>query len=146
MTRIKNIYLPEDDQDDVFFFRYALQKIHPDYKLTVASDGHNLLEKLQSAPARPDLIFMDINMPVLNGLEALERLKTMPSLRATPIIVYSTSKNDTDILKAYKNGASSYLVKPLDIGSLEVLIAKVLSLDWKHYPKQKELCDFVLSL
>ncbi|MGQ2984993.1 response regulator [Flavobacterium sp.] len=141
---IRNIYLAEDDMDDVYFFKFALNKLKLKCNLIVANDGLELVSKLKNGQPEPDIIFVDINMPVMNGLETLDNIKKDPKFNTVPVIVYSTSQDPTDIKKAFKYGASSYLVKPFDLEGLEKLIAKVLSYDWEqHIPKQ--LSEFVIS-
>jgi len=141
---IQNIYLAEDDMDDVYFFRLILSKLKLNCNLIVANDGHELLCKLKNSPSDPDIILIDINMPVMNGLETLDKIKKNPKLHSVPVIIYSTSQNLTDVEKAFKCGASSYLIKPFDLESLEKLIAKVLSYDWKQYIPNK-ISEFVIS-
>ena len=83
---------------------------------------------------RPDLLIMDINMPIKNGLEALEEIKRDPKLRSLPVVMLTNSERDGDILRAYDLGACTYLVKPMTYQSF-VDIAKTFSLYWGRYAR-----------
>lgn len=144
-TYLRNIYLADDDRDDVDFFEYTLMKICPECKLTIAHNGEELVNKLQNVTIPPDLVFIDINMPLLSGLEALEKIKEFNFIKTTPIIVYSTSANEADVRKALEIGATSYVVKPPDIDKLSNLIEKILSLDWQSYVTPIDINEFILK-
>lgn len=126
----KNIFLADDDRDDVEFFTDALKEIGQGFDLTVACNGQELIEKLQARQNSPDIIFIDINMPVLDGIEALSLIKKDQELEMVPAVVYSTSSNTTHISRAYESGASSYFKKPSDFRSLKNELERILSIDW----------------
>lgn len=125
-----NIFLADDDCDDVLFFEYVLESICPNCQLTVASTGEELVGLLRDTNAIPDIVFVDVNMPVMGGLEALGIIKKIPKMAKVPVIIYSTSFNSNDIQKAMEYGASSYIVKPSDLEGLKKLIEKTLNTDW----------------
>lgn len=127
----KNIYLADDDSDDVEFFKDALNEITPDLQLIISSNGQELVDKLQSTSQLPDIIFIDINMPLMDGFEALSHLKKDNALSSIPTVIYSTSSNTNHISRAYELGASSYLKKPSDFKSLKNELERVLLIDWK---------------
>ena len=110
----------DDDTDDVRFTREALGSCQLDHDFHAVSDGVELLDYLNqqgdfsdaSAP-RPDLILLDLNMPRMSGLEALTEIKSDSSLRVIPIVVFSTSKADTDIALSYALRAASFIEKPV---------------------------------
>ena len=141
---LTNIYLADDDSDDVSFFKYALDNLGHDFKLNVASDGAELVEQLQSAKVPPDIILLDKNMPRMNGLEALRKLREMPLLQSTPIIIYSTSNSEMNAHEALLCGANSYLIKPSDINALQKIIRKVLTFNWSSFAIPKQIDEFVL--
>ena len=138
-----NIFLADDDCDDVDFFQFVVEKIHPDCNLTVFANGLDLTNALSAAAAIPDIIFLDVNMPIMNGFEALETIKGLPALVSVPVIVYSTSFNDHDIQQAMECGADSYIVKPSDLDGLKKLIERVLNTDWEALAQVKQE-EFVL--
>lgn len=127
----KNIFLADDDCDDVDFFTTALKDIPLNYELNVACDGKELIEKLSRTDKTPDIIFIDVNMPRMNGIDALSVIRNETPFTEIPVIVYSTSANETFIKKAYEAGASYYFTKPIDIKKLRDRIHNFLTMDWK---------------
>lgn len=116
MKRLK-ILLVEDNPDDVKITQRTLKKGNLKDELFVARDGKEALDFLNqrgdfpSVP-RPDLIFLDLNLPKVNGLEVLAEIKKSPQLRRIPVIVLTVSKSEEDRIRAYDSGASSYIQKP----------------------------------
>lgn len=141
----KNIYLADDDRDDVEFFTLALEEICSKCSLDVSGNGEELLHKLQAAATLPDIIFIDVNMPRVDGLSALEVIRKMPALDPVPVIVYSTSSNRVFISRAFENGASYYFIKPVSFDSLKEHIKKLLETDWENYATPNQLNQFILN-
>jgi len=81
-------------------------------------DGIALLQRLRLPGMRAALVLMDVNMPRMNGLETLAEMKADPRLAATPVVMFSVSRNDGDVRRAYQLGASSYVVKPIGLHEL----------------------------
>lgn len=133
MLTPKNIYLAEDDCDDVQFFTDALNEITPDTSLTVFCNGAELLKGLEDCKQLPDIIFVDINMPIMNGLEALALIGKSQAFKSIPVIISSTSSNMDNITEAYQLGASSYFKKPSDFSSLKEQLKGILLIDWKNF-------------
>jgi CheY-like chemotaxis protein len=114
------ILMADDDEDDVFLTRKALQAGGGRDVLRRVRDGAELVEYLwrrgrygqQGAAPRPDIILLDLNMPVKNGRQLLAEIKSDSELRQIPVIVLTTSSDRADIALSYALGASSYLVKP----------------------------------
>lgn len=105
------ILLVDDDSDDRFFFREALQMIDTDILCDTARDGEEALTKLYAVTEKPDIIFMDINMPVLDGNECLKKIQSNEKLRSIPVVMCSTSTNEDEIHRLQSLGAS-YIGKP----------------------------------
>lgn len=124
------IFLAEDDHDDIFLFEKALSTIGTGYRLSVYENGQELLDAVTGiAPRLPDLIFLDINMPVQTGLECLMNLRKMyPS--SVPVFLLSTAQDRLNIEQARKMGATGYLAKPAFTEDLGNLLTNVLSIDW----------------
>ncbi|MFP5438516.1 MAG: response regulator [Bacteroidia bacterium] len=134
MLRSKNIYLAEDDIDDVDFFKEALKDICPGCTLHVSGNGEELIEALDKGNPKPDIIFIDINMPKMDGIEALISMKSNGYLSNNiPVIIYSTSTNYDSIKRAYDNGANHYFTKPSSFGTLADKIKTFLSINWAGY-------------
>jgi CheY-like chemotaxis protein len=94
----KHIFYLDDDQDDLDLFESALQEVRPDFKLTTLLDSQLMIETLERVGV-PDLIILDINMPVKNGMECLRELRDLQAYQHIPIIIYSTSNAPSFALK-----------------------------------------------
>ncbi|HEX6915349.1 MAG TPA: response regulator, partial [Chitinophagaceae bacterium] len=105
MESIRSILLVDDDQDDQFVFAECLSGISKEIILQTANDGIDALEKLKAAEHKPDLIFIDLNMPRMNGKALLRELKSTATLSQVPVIVYSTSSSPEDLRDTKSLGA-----------------------------------------
>src|SRR5690242_4986721 len=107
--RIK-ILLLEDNPGDVALFEAAVRNS----KITVARTGEDALRSLRGGYT-PDVIVLDINVPVRTGLEVLGETKSHASLRMIPVVMFSGSDRPEDVQQAYKLGAAAYIIKPMDL-------------------------------
>jgi DNA-binding response OmpR family regulator len=127
-TAIKRVFLIDDDADDCEMFEQVITSLFPEtrigYTTSTESLFFNLLKFL------PDLIFLDINIPVKNGFEWLKELKEDNDLKRIPIIMYSCSDHPTDINVSYGLGAALYFHKPYTVKDMEKSVRFILSLDW----------------
>jgi len=111
--------MADDDPDDVEMFREALLIIDPSIVFYHAKDGRELLEILEDKkPEKPDIIFLDINMPVMSGWECLEELKKSKVSRDIPVIIYSTASYHKEVERAIGMGALCFFTKPTDFNQL----------------------------
>ena len=109
----RSILLIDDDADDQFVFADALNTVNPAISIELALDGMEALEKLSARETtRPHLIFVDLNMPRMNGKNFLREIKSLPDLNAIPVIIYSTSSNPADIAETKALGATDFITKP----------------------------------
>lgn len=133
MTKlIKSIILTDDDEDDRDIFRSALHTTHADITLHTFDDGEALRQYIcHDKTEMPQLIFLDINMPRLNGFECLTKLRAKYKPHELPVVMYTTSTQKADHEKALRLGANLYAHKPTDYHSLKILITKVLLIDWQ---------------
>lgn len=114
------ILLIDDDQDDTDLFVEALAEINPAITCYHAIDGRQALDKLLTKQIRrPDIIFLDINMPGMNGWQCLKSLKGQELLQQIPVIMYSTSSAQRDRDIATDLGALGFLTKPTDYRDLK---------------------------
>ncbi len=113
--------MADDDQDDCLLVSKAFKASRLCNDLRFVKDGEELMDYLhqrgkyadrRSRP-RPGLILLDLNMPKKDGREALREIKSDPDLRAIPIVVLTTSKEEEDVLRSYDLGANSYVTKPV---------------------------------
>ncbi|HEX8331442.1 MAG TPA: response regulator [Segetibacter sp.] len=122
-----NILIAEDDLDDLFLFKEALAEVLPVYNITHARNGLQCLSFLETMQS-PDVIFLDIRMPLKNGFQCLEVIKAHSSLCNIPVIMLSTSDNLDDVELSYKSGALLYLVKPTTTKFLVIALKGVFHL------------------
>ena len=124
------ILLADDDLDDCQLAKDALQESRLYNDLRLVHDGEALLDYLFqrgpfSAPGtapRPGVILLDLNMPLMDGREALAQIKASPDLRRIPVIVLTTSQSEADIYRSYDLGASSFISKPVTFSGLVELL------------------------
>lgn len=131
-TSLKYVYIADDDEDDRSFLSDAILEIEPTVQLKEALDGCHLLDILTglSAPL-PDIIFLDINMPKMDGFQCLEQIrKAEGALKDVKIIMFSTSSDPDNIERALLLGADFYAVKPNSYNLLKSFLLDVLKADW----------------
>jgi CheY-like chemotaxis protein len=109
--------------------RRAVRELKIANKLVVAGDGEEALALLDQDRELPCLILLDINMPRMNGIETLKRLKACPRLRRIPVVMLTTSKDAGDRLSSFDHCVAGYMVKPVDYERFLELM-RVLSLYW----------------
>ncbi len=131
------LLLADDDTDDCLFVQEAMDEARLSNKLEVVNDGEQLLDFLHRRGAYqtlageplPGLILLDLNMPRLDGREALTQIKNDPRLKSIPIVVLTTSKAEEDIIRSYDLGVNSYITKPVTFEGL-VNVMKGLGKYW----------------
>jgi CheY-like chemotaxis protein len=125
---MKDILLVDDDPDDVSLFHEALTEVNSLINFHSAKNGLKALELLLSAQAiTPDLIFLDINMPEMNGWRCLTELKSTPLLTQIPVIMFSTSATNKEEEKASSLGAIGIYQKPERFEELKHLLKAVIN-------------------
>lgn len=107
-----HIVLADDDVDDCLLTQEAFQSSGLSNTMTVVNNGEELLQYLKSNE-KPDLILLDLNMPCMDGFEALVEIKKNPELKSIPIIILTTSRAEEDVLKSYTLGVSGFVTKPV---------------------------------
>ena len=121
------IFLIDDDPEDCELFYEAVREVGSDFQCAHASDGKEGLSLLQNNPVRlPDFIFLDINMPAMNGKECLMHLKQHDKLRSIPVIMYSTTSNANEIKSFYNLGAHDFLIKPHNFSRLVEALRSII--------------------
>ena len=128
-AKLIRLLMAEDDPEDQMLVRKAFERARLANTLTMVNDGEELLDYLYRRGAhagapRPDLVLLDLNMPRVDGREALKVIKNDADLRTLPVIVLTTSSADEDIIRSYNLGVSSYIEKPVTFEKLvEVVTA-----------------------
>jgi two-component system, response regulator len=137
VRRNRLILLVEDNPDDVELTLLAFEEAHLEYEIVVAKDGQEALDYLFATgthegrdPARfPDVVLLDLNLPKVDGHEALRRLRADPRTHRLPVVVLSSSKWDRDVGRSYDAGANSFVQKAVDFTSF-VETARTLGGYW----------------
>lgn len=126
MTKNKVLFIVDDDVDDIQLFIEAVNEIDNSMGCSSAKNGEDALTKLQASDKLPDIIFLDLNMPKLDGKQCLVKLKKDPRLKDIPVVIYSTSSSPKDMEEMEKLGAIFYLVKPETFTDLCVQLARLI--------------------
>ena len=129
MNDMKSVLLVEDDIDDQMAFTQCIDKIQNASVFAVASNGQEALDKLENAIALPDIIFMDINMPCMNGLECLSALLKNPRTKHISIVMLSTDTTQESLTQII--GAKAFIKKPDDWQTLQVKIEQMVNMDFE---------------
>jgi len=121
MTQLRPILLAEDSPEDVELVCAALKKNNLANEVVVARDGAEALDFLyrrgefQSRNAElPIVMFLDLKMPKVDGLEVLRQMKSDDALRVIPVVMLTSSREEADLVKSYRLGVNAYVVKPVD--------------------------------
>jgi CheY-like chemotaxis protein len=117
-----DIVLVEDDTIDAEFVLRSLSQVVPENKVLIIRDGADCLEFLfgvgkfagRNIHLLPKVIFLDIKLPKVNGIEVLQTMKDDPQTRVIPVVIFTSSREEQDVEMCYSLGASSYIVKPAD--------------------------------
>lgn len=126
------ILLVEDNPGDVRLTQEALKEAKASNRMNVVADGEEALQYLRregrfADAVRPDLIFLDLNLPKKDGREVLAEIKSDPQLRSIPVVVLTTSNAELDILHAYDLHANCYITKPVDLDQFLHVVREIES-------------------
>jgi CheY-like chemotaxis protein len=124
--------LIDDDRDDQDIFRLALSDTGIPVKLDIANEGNSGLKKLASGP-RPDFVFLDLNMPHMDGKTCLTKIRKDPKLKDLPVIIYSTSSYIDDIRETRRLGATGFVTKPSNVNDLVEILGKILRNEYQFF-------------
>jgi CheY-like chemotaxis protein len=128
VRQIRQILVVDDDPDDQEIFSIGLRGIDPHIPYTFANDGAEAIEKLQNDSSfKPDFIFLDINMPRMNGVECLREIKDLKLAPESKIIINSTSLEPKMIAMCAALGADDFMIKPPTIKELRQMLIKVFN-------------------
>jgi len=119
-------FLIDNDEDDQEIFLLALQEIDPSITVAVADNGTDAINQLTDTGQIPSFIFIDMNMPAMNGRQCLEAIREMRHLASVPVYMYSTAANPRSIEEVKKLGATDFIVKPPSFKELTRLLAAIL--------------------
>lgn len=129
-SKLAHILLIEDNEGDILLTREAFEECKLNTEISIAKTGKEALDFLYKRghfldATKPDLILLDINIPVYNGHEVLNIIKNDDELKKIPVIILTTSSNPQDVDRAYENHCNSYVQKPLEIKAFLEAILKI---------------------
>lgn len=132
----KHILMVEDDERDIELMMTALADTNLANEIVVARDGAEALDYLMRrgdhagrAPGQPVVVFLDLKLPKVDGLQVLREIKQHPDLATIPVVIVTSSREDRDIVQGYKLGVNAYVVKPVGFKQFMAAIQE-LGLFW----------------
>jgi CheY-like chemotaxis protein len=125
------ILLVDDDVDDQFFFMDAIKSLNKPVECAVANNGIEAIHHLNKIPPPPSLIFLDLNMPKMNGFECLEKIKKLEQYRDIPVVIFSTSSNPKEKERTTRLGAKVFLTKTSNFRKLQKQLDDILKVELK---------------
>lgn len=142
--KIYNILLAEDDEDDFYIFNHAMSSILGPIQILHTSNGIMFSSIIQSQ-IRPDVIFLDINMPYKNGISCLKEIRSNPAFDKTRVVIYSTASQKREIDTCYALGANFYLIKPTDFSLTKLQLRDLLQNEYFKLSLQPSRDEFVMN-
>ncbi|ADY30292.1 MULTISPECIES: response regulator [Cellulophaga] len=144
---IMNIVLADDDSDDRLLFEEAIEEIDVKTNLSLFKDGKELIDYLVLPEAvLPEIVFLDLNMPVKNGMQCLKEIRNNDTLKDLCVAIYSTSSSEQDIEETFVNGANIYINKPNSFSALKKVIEKIVKINWQYHTSALNRDNFLLRL
>jgi len=132
MSNVRPILLAEDNPNDIELVVAALHDAHLVNEILIARDGEEALDCLYRrgrfagrTSAQPAVILLDLKMPKVDGLEALQRIRADTDLRTIPVVILTSSREESDLLRTYELGINAYVVKPVDFSEFTGAVTKL---------------------
>lgn len=125
----KKIWLADDDKDDCELFEDALKRLLPDVSLTIIPNGEILMSRLTPA-TRPNMLFLDINMPCKDGMDCLVEIRAQRHFSRLPIVVFTSTQASKFIHTSYGYGANLFYSKPTSFQELITGLVNLFKMDW----------------
>ena len=116
----------DDDLEDTEIFQEAIKSVDPDVVFYTASDGYQGFQVLEQIAVVPDFIFLDVNMPRMNGKDFLTQIKKKVMFRSIPVIMYSTTSHQEEILAYKRMGAYDFIKKPDSFETLRQTLKDII--------------------
>jgi len=123
---VNKVFWADDDKEDVFLFSSTLQELQTKVDCHFLANGKELISFIPTAGQLPQLIVLDLNMPLMNGLETLKHLKSSDKYAHIPVVMFTTSHSTRDMQECRELGAANYYIKPTSYNQLREMISKML--------------------
>ena len=135
---MRHLLIIEDSDEDFEMISIILKDLNPQLQFTRYDDGMTAYEFISDRKNRiPDLVFLDLNLPEMDGREFILKIKQDPQLKRVPIIAFTTSNNPKDVNFCYEHGINAYVTKPVDLAELQNLL-KTINEFWFKYNQYPE--------
>lgn len=129
-----SIFLVDDDADDRMLFEETLYEVSAKHQLQQFKHGRELVDYLDDGTREiPRIIFLDLNMPMMDGKETLAYLRQSPRFKSVSIAIFSSSDSDLDIEETFVLGANIFIRKPTEYHRLKIIIKAVVEMDWQYH-------------
>ena len=132
------IFYADDDADDLEFFRDVTTAIDKKIELFTHENGNQLLVAVRNPPPSPQIIFLDLNMHGKDCFEVLKELKSTEEYKNIPVVIFSTSNDQGNIIKSKELGANLYITKPNSFAKFQKSIEHTLSINWEAFKPSLE--------
>jgi len=140
------IILVDDDKEDCLIFEEAIKGLNMRTNLSFFHDGIQILEYLNQPESElPDILFLDINMPLMSGIECLKELRANDRFSKLPIAIYSTSSSESDIEETFVSGANVYINKPSSFDKLQKVLKDILKMQYQFHNSNLNISTFLYS-
>jgi len=141
------ITLADDDEDDRLLFTDAFDELKINTVVSTFNNGQLLMDFLNNPESvLPHIIFLDLNMPIKNGIDCLKEIKQNERFKNIAIAIYSTSSSDDDVENTFVLGANVYIKKPADFNTLKKILNDVVTVNWQYYTSGLNKENFLLRL
>ncbi len=142
-----HIILADDDEDDRMFFTDAFEELKISTKVQTCNDGVELMNYLNKDDSvLPNVLFLDLNMPMKNGIECLHEIKADKRFDDIIIAIYSTSSSEEHIEETFICGANIYIKKPSDFSELKRVLSYVVTLNWQYHTSGLNKDNFLFRM
>lgn len=141
------ITLADDDEDDRLFFTDAFDELKINTVVNTVNNGRELINFLnEPETVLPSIIFLDLNMPILNGIDCLKEIKQNEKYKDIAIAIYSTSSSEEDVENTFVLGANIYIKKPSNFNDLKKILSDVVTINWQYHTSGLNKENFLLRL
>ncbi|MCY1234714.1 Chemotaxis protein CheY [compost metagenome] len=140
------ICLVDDDKDDREIFQDAFNELNSENDLMTFKNGLEVIDYLNVIEDVPDIIFLDLNMPIMGGLETLREIRKNERYKLLSVVIYSTSSSEKDIEETLVAGANIYITKPTNFRVLKDTLTKVMKMNWQYRASELDKNNFVLVI
>lgn len=143
-TQALHIILVDDDVDDLALFKEAIDALKIRNELMRFDGGEKLINYLnRPGTAIPDLIFLDLKMPKVNGMDCLKEIRSRPAWENCSVAIYSTFSEERLIEETFTQGANIFIEKPDDFEELRKVLGKVLQINWQYHTSNLNRKNFL---